>query len=392
MLKHLSDTGRHEKINALIKRSEAATTISVSGWASLEKEFGEEIYSEALYQLTRLELSPPRAKICVNDILVHQAELADRLSRPVGLLTAVCDYFQYVKPMLNEPVLVEVRLLLQKEEGAYKDELTGLFNRRYFNIELTREMERYRRFGHPFSLLMIDVDHFKRVNDKHGHLAGDQALRTLAGILNQSARLCDRAARFGGEEFTVILPQSCREEALIAAERIRAEVARTPVVYEGANLGPITVSVGVATYPADALDCAQLLRRADEALYQAKRKRNHVAAFRDPKRQHPRYPIDSQLSLSLPGGRGGNLVCRAKNISFGGLLCETDSGAPANSDVEVTLTDRDKNLHLAMRAQVRRMHKIEGNRFFLGLSFELPTAEEQTRLTEFIQGLSQVTH
>jgi len=392
MLEYLSDEKRRKKITSLIKHTQSKGTISVSSWVDLEQEFGEEIYSEALYQLTRLELSPPRAKTCWNDILVHQCDLAGRLGRPVGLLTALCDYFQYVKPMLSEPILVEVRLLLQKEESAYKDELTGLFNRRYFNLELPREMERYRRFGHPFSLLMIDVDHFKLFNDSHGHLAGDQALRTLAGIINQTARLCDRATRFGGEEFTVILPQSCREEALIAAERIRAEVAHSPVIFEDASLGPITVSIGVATYPADALDGDQLLRRADEALYLAKRERNRVAAFRDPKRQHPRYPIDSQFSLSLPGGRGGNLTCRAKNISFGGMLCETDSGAPFDSAVEVTLNDREKNLHLAVRAQVRRMHKIEGNRYFLGLSFELPTNEERSRLMEFIQGLSQATH
>jgi diguanylate cyclase (GGDEF)-like protein len=392
MLGHLADERRRDEITSLIKHAQSAGTISVSSWLDLEREFGEEVYSEALYQLTRLELTPPRAKICWNDILVHQCDLAERLGRPVGLLTAVCDYFQYVKPLLSEPILVEVRLLLQKEEGAYKDELTGLFNRRYFNMELPREMERYRRFGHPFSLLMIDVDHFKLFNDRHGHLAGDQALRTLSGIVNQTARLCDRAARFGGEEFVVILPQSCREEALIAAERIRAEVARSPVVFDGENLGPITVSIGVATYPADALDGAQLLGRADEALYLAKRERNRVAAFRDPKRQHPRYPLDSQFSLNLPGERGGKLLCRAKNISFGGMLCETDSGAPANSAVEVTLCDRDKNLHLAVRAQVRRMHKIEGNRYFLGLSFELPTNEDRNRLMELIQGLSHATH
>jgi diguanylate cyclase (GGDEF)-like protein len=392
MLGHLSDERRRKEITSLIKDSHSEGTIAVSSWVDLEKEFGEEVYSEALYQLTRLELAPPQAKVCWNDILLHQCDLAGRLGRPVGLLTALCDYFQYVKPLLNEPILVEVRLLLQKEEGAYKDELTGLFNRRYFNMELPREMERYRRFGHPFSLLMIDVDHFKLFNDGHGHLAGDQALRTLAGIINQTARLCDRAARFGGEEFTVILPQSCREEALIAAERIRAEVARSPVVFDGANLGPITVSIGVATYPADALDGDQLLRRADEALYLAKRQRNQVAAFRDPKRQHPRYPLDSQLNLSLAGGYGGNLLCRAKNISFGGMLCETDSGPPSNSNVEVTLSGRDKSQHLALHAQVRRVNKIEGNRYFLGLSFELPTAEERNRLMEFIQGLSKATH
>jgi diguanylate cyclase (GGDEF)-like protein len=379
------------QVNTLLRGAGSSRAVSVGDWFALEQEYGEDVYSEALYQLTRLELPPDQARSCWNGILTHQDRLEKLLGRNVSLLTALCDYFTNVQPLVKEPILVEVRLLLQKEESAYKDELTGLFNRRYFNQEIPREMERFRRFGHPFSLLMLDLDHFKRFNDSHGHLAGDQALRDLAAILNQSARLYDRAVRYGGEEFAVILPQTCREEALIAAERIREAVERHVVRLDGRVLSGFTVSIGAAVYPVDAVDMESLVQRADQALYEAKRERNRVAAFRDSKRRHPRFNLDAILNCQLRGEQH-SWAAKARNISLGGLLCEGDINGPLDSPLDVILMDQKRNTRLLLRARVSRVDKSEDDGFQVGLTFEVNTTEERRALMALIEGSTKAMH
>lgn len=163
-------------------------------------------------------------------------------------------------------------------ESAYHEEiyrlvttdgLTGLSNRRAFEDALGREFSRSTRYARPMSLLMIDVDHFKRVNDLHGHLAGDAALRQVGALLRVSIRRDDLAGRFGGEEFAVLLPEIDYADAMRVAEKLRALVRDKRIVFEGAAI-PLTVSLGVATRgPADAQP-TDLLRRADEALLVAK--------------------------------------------------------------------------------------------------------------------------
>src|ERR1051326_1838989 len=138
-------------------------------------------------------------------------------------------------------------------------------------------MDRARRFGTDVSILMIDIDHFKRVNDTAGHPAGDEVLRQLAGLLSDAVRSIDIVARFGGEEFVVILPQTGPEGGMVFAERLRHRIAEQEFDVPGRELR-LTVSIGLATFPAAGTTTADdLLARADEALYRAKTEgRNQV--------------------------------------------------------------------------------------------------------------------
>jgi diguanylate cyclase (GGDEF)-like protein len=154
---------------------------------------------------------------------------------------------------------------------AERDGLTGLLNHRAFHLRLAAEIDHAQRVGGTLSLLLIDLDHFKEVNDQFGHLAGDEVLRQVAAVLQDVAREGDVVARVGGEEFCVLLPNTAAIGARLPAERVRAAVAvlRDPV--------PLTVSVGVASYPEDATAAPRLFEKADEALYEAKRRgRNRV--------------------------------------------------------------------------------------------------------------------
>ncbi|MDZ7832469.1 MAG: PAS domain S-box protein [Desulfobacterales bacterium] len=152
---------------------------------------------------------------------------------------------------------------------ATTDDLTGLWNRRYFMDALAREIERARRYGHVFSLLTLDIDYFKHINDTFGHAAGDMVLQHMAEILRNSLRHPDVAARIGGEEFSLILPNTGLDDALTLAERLRWSIEKTPAAYQDREIF-YTVSIGAAAYHPNIRDKDELLRLADKALYRAK--------------------------------------------------------------------------------------------------------------------------
>jgi diguanylate cyclase (GGDEF)-like protein len=158
------------------------------------------------------------------------------------------------------------------------DHLTGVHNRRQFFARLEVERERTARFAEPFSLLMLDIDRFRELNEAVGHAAGDSVLRQVAALLTRVARAVDLVARSGGEEFAVVLPRTRADEATQIAERLRVAVAES--LFEGAPGGKVTVSVGVAGFPFHTADLATLVDCADAALFAAKRAgRNAVRAF-----------------------------------------------------------------------------------------------------------------
>jgi len=152
---------------------------------------------------------------------------------------------------------------------ATRDELTGLPNRREFDRIMSEEEERARRFGHPLSLVVVDIDRFKSINDLHGHAAGDAVLREAASRIADSIRTVDRAARIGGEEFALILVQTDGQAAFEVARRAIASVAKNPV-RAGELSVAVTASAGVATLPLDARTAGDLFAAADKALYAAK--------------------------------------------------------------------------------------------------------------------------
>jgi diguanylate cyclase (GGDEF)-like protein len=166
--------------------------------------------------------------------------------------------------------LVVARLLGRLQQLARRDALTGLLNRRAMHAALDQHARQRRRAADTFSVLMIDVDHFKDVNDRHGHEAGDHALMHISRLMAQALRTQDRLARFGGEEFLVLLPASNLARALAEAESLRLQVRSQPLELVELSV-PLSVSIGVAEWAGASEDLSRLLARADDALYRAKR-------------------------------------------------------------------------------------------------------------------------
>lgn len=178
--------------------------------------------------------------------------------------------------------LENARLYEETRYQAVTDGLTGLYNSRYFYQMLEKELERSRRYGHRCSLIMLDLDDFKKYNDQYGHLAGDDLLRELADLICNEIRRVDTAARYGGEEFVVIVPETNGDQAAALAERLRKTVRDHEfVVREGQRVGRITVSQGVSTFPDNAQDVEGLVDTADMALLYAKEGKNRVCVAAD---------------------------------------------------------------------------------------------------------------
>jgi diguanylate cyclase (GGDEF)-like protein len=175
--------------------------------------------------------------------------------------------------------LAAVRLREDLRNQAIRDPLTGLYNRRFLEESLSRELERATRGRIPVSLLFLDLDHFKRFNDNFGHAAGDVVLRSLAVLLRSFFRSTDVCCRVGGEEFAVILPEAAPESAVVRANALRLEVKSMQLAHDDKPLGSVSISIGVAGFPAHASTPQQLLQVADDCLYKSKARGRDMATL-----------------------------------------------------------------------------------------------------------------
>jgi diguanylate cyclase (GGDEF)-like protein len=240
--------------------------------------------------LRELRSSPKTATVPV--ILI--SALADTKHIVEGLELGGNDYV--TKPIVMPILTARMEALLRSSELVRRlevqtellsklaafDDLTGVYNRRSMFHHLEAELSRCRRYGRSVSVLMVDIDHFKRVNDEHGHLIGDQALRFVATSLQNELRSMDFLCRYGGEEFCAILPETNRPGAARAGERLRSAIERTSFKHERVRLS-LTVSVGASSWTAnEGNEIPDLLQRADGALLEAKRSgRNRVQVASD---------------------------------------------------------------------------------------------------------------
>lgn len=222
------------------------------------------------YELARRVRADPQTKFI--PIIIQTAARGDaqdlRRGAEVGALGYITDPTDLDLLLARTRTLLDFKGYLDTcEEAAFTDHLTGLANRRRFERQLEREVTRTLRYGRPFCLLLLDIDHFKTVNDTFGHEAGDEAIQYLAKTLQAETRGIDLTARIGGEEFAVILPETDFEAGFDVAERLCRALRQTKIP----TAGSITASFGVAEFPLCAATARELVAVADAAMYEAKR-------------------------------------------------------------------------------------------------------------------------
>jgi diguanylate cyclase (GGDEF)-like protein len=244
--------------------------------------------SEAVYLIPIVSVADPEEKVerysgetKTNAILmvgqknkrriIESKELLQRYAYSVGLTLGNIDIFNYLHQNYHS-----------FKQQAITDGLTGLYNRRFFNEEIEREIARSYRHFLRMSLILLDVDHFKKYNDTNGHQAGDLVLKKVASVLRNETRVCDMECRYGGEEFALILPETNKTQALMIAEKLRRQIEETEFPHQNRQpSGNLTASLGVATFPDDAVNSKDLIDTADAGLYKAKEQgRNAVVAVK----------------------------------------------------------------------------------------------------------------
>jgi diguanylate cyclase (GGDEF)-like protein len=290
------DDGAHlrrivEHLRQIQERENVGTTEMVFFLFSVK-----DILEDALHRASRGE-SPPADPPYNRRTLEQVSGLLHRL----GLVLFESDVRAREEAGFHHDVLaMEYALLYERARRiAITDQLTGLFNFGYFRERLTEEVARADRYQRLLSLIIFDIDHFKRFNDTNGHPAGNEVLRRFADILQRGIRDVDMAARYGGEEMVVLLPEVTRRDATRLAQRISTEVAETDFPgMQSQPAGKITLSAGVATYPVDAATPDELVERADASLYTAKNTgRNKVVWYEPPHREtlvyHPGRAVES---------------------------------------------------------------------------------------------------
>jgi diguanylate cyclase (GGDEF)-like protein len=230
------------------------------------KYFGN-LYSNILLVLTHESYEEDEAKSLWNSIVAHMLKLNHLLNRNVGISIATMDYMSNIIDKLLSPVSIEEKKSEFVSKTSTKDELTGLYLRDVFDVVLRQKVEETKRNDQPLSLLMMDIDDFKIVNDTYGHQLGDNVLKTIGSTINSLVRKMDLPARYGGEEMAIIMPDANRKQVFEVAERIRKEISQ--LKFENFS---VTISIGIGIVSREIKTPEKLLKAADNALYQAKDK------------------------------------------------------------------------------------------------------------------------
>jgi diguanylate cyclase (GGDEF)-like protein len=357
--------------------------------AEARKSKPDTFYSDLIYTLAHIRYPEVEARLVWVNLLTHKAEMSSLLGRNVGVRVAALDFFRNKVGSLQEVTIMDSSEYIHTAKLVITDGLTGAYNHRYFQDRLQREIERASREQAPVSLLMIDIDYFKKYNDKNGHMAGDVALREVSSAVRGTLQEQDVFARYGGEEFAVILPGYAKAEAMRAAEKMRAAIeSQTTVDAKSQPGGKLTISLGVATYPSDASDRNGLIDWADLSLYLAKTGgRNRIASCPVDRRRAERSSADLKAQMwfsSEPQGEPHQV--HVVDIGFGGMALVSETLPPTGSRVilELTADGLANPIEVKGRIAWKRPENRLGN--LAGVEFVGLTAEMRSRLRGWVSG------
>ncbi|MBD3347033.1 MAG: diguanylate cyclase [Chitinivibrionales bacterium] len=247
---------------------------------SLDKQPGT-YHQDIIFALIQIRLPENEAQRDWKEILKHKYDISQKLGRNVGIHVAALDYYTNIKRKIKHPKIIDANEYADTASRALADDLTKAYNRQFFEQQIKRLFFKAKTGGNLFSMLMLDLDHFKMYNDLNGHIKGDIALIETVRILHAVCSTDDTVARYGGEEFSILLPNQSLSLAMTTADNIRNALYDYRFVNEQ-HLpgGRLSVSIGVTAFRDDIKEPSEMIDEADVALYRAKNSgRNKVKAF-----------------------------------------------------------------------------------------------------------------
>ena len=350
------------------------------------EETGNEACHVIFKVLTHLNLDHDEAQETWTQLLSHRNKMTASLGRNVNLSTALCDYFCTTEKFKKNPVLLEIHVYEEHLNSLKYDSLTGLHTRSSFEEALEREMARAKRYKTDLSVVFFDIDDFKEINDRYGHLAGDDVLRQASRTISDATRTEDIAARYGGEEIVLILPETGKAKALVLAERIRCQLENLELEHEGQQV-KLTISGGLATFPQDADETTNLLQEADIALYRAKSAgKNNIVLYSENQRRYLRIDFSSRINIQKIGFKDAKQIFEAnsKDLSLAGILIESDSFVELGTKVGLEIPIEAVDTTLNVIGTVVRVEALGPDKFDLGISFIEMDKSTRNEISQYI--------
>ncbi len=345
----------------------------------------ELFYSKLLELFINLNFGEDEAKNHWENIINNIDFMKNHLNREIGLRVAIVDYFINHTEMMKEPIVVEMRVFKENEKLALVDSLTGLFNKRFYDITVRKEYKKALRFNQIFSLFLLDLDDFKKVNDTKGHLFGDEVLANFGKFLSLSSREEDIICRYGGEEFIVILPETTGDGALMYAERIR-EILKEDNFFKKHK---ITFSGGISTFPYNGKDLEELFKSVDKSLYAAKYAgKDCIIKSTGNKRRFKRFNKSRKIQYQCLGDSFNDNKPQIKevitqDISVGGLRFESQEDLKLDSLILLKLGIPD-DAELVISGKVMWVKRINKELFSYGVKFNDIDTKDANKLKKIL--------
>ena len=328
-----------------------------------------QIAAELLEQLFDVPMPADLAYEKIREIQEHRRTMSERLDRELDFRVAALDYLMEHDKRLQNPRVIELERFREYAFRSTIDPLTGVYNRRFLHEILDRETSRARRYGQPYSVLFLDIDDFKIINDVHGHQLGDEVLITFARILQLHLREEDVAARYGGEEFVAVLPATTSDGALHVAERILSTCRNE--IYPGEVV--VTASVGIAEFPTDGGSPSEVIAQADKHLYAAKLggKDRAVGRTKDQRRSaryRTSYPVTAEIGEDIVRGT-------LHDVSQHGAMLAVEQPLPVGRHVTIKLNDTRTGGSVTLSARVVWTAVFGGLAYTAGIQLRVPHPE-----------------
>jgi len=351
------------------------------------QQHGSPMFQAIFHIFASLDLSPQIAEEYWYDVLLHRQSMATKLGRKIDLIPCLYDYLATSPHSLTNPRLIEEKAYSQVIMETTHDGLTAIYNRHYFDEALEQAVFSAKRYGNDVSLLFLDIDDFKDINDTYGHRYGDTILQQVAGIIESEKRESDIAARYGGEEFVLLMPHTESIHAFILAERVRVSIEKNVIGIEDKPV-EVTISGGLAAFPQNSDTSSQLVHHADSALYLAKGAgKNIICLYKEEKRRYLRVKYKEPVKIKELGFKSSpTFAGTSKDICIGGILFENDVPLPIGSRIQVNLPIQ-KGKPLLLIGTVVRVEAYADNLYDIGMSISFKEMEKiaSSEIANFLQ-------